>query len=262
MIRGLYTSGWGMMALTRNMDVVSNNMANVDTNAFKRDITVNESFPHLLTQRLNDVKPNAATRAIGRMSLGFDVGEVFTDYTQGQLVNTDRRLDLAIRSSRPDSGTAFFTVEAMDREGNTAIYYTRDGAFRLDAQNRLVTSEGYPVLGENGYIILNGDNFSVDPDGIIIQDGVAVDRLRITEFQNVALLSKAGSNLIAAGEQAEPQPFTGEVVQGFLEKANVNIIKEMISMMTIMRAYEANQKALIAQDETLGKAVNELGALG
>lgn len=261
MIRGLYTSGWGMMALNRNMDAISNNMANVDTNAYKRDITVNESFPHLLTQRLNDVK-SAQSQTVGHMSLGFDVAEVHTDYTQGQLVKTDRNLDFAIRSTGEQGSVAFFTIEVGDRQGNTAQYYTRDGSFRLDEQNRLVTRDGNAVLGENGYIFLDGEDFITNPDGSIIQNGVFADRLLIREFTNAATLAKVGANLVTADAQAAPVEFVGEIVQGFLEKSNVNIINEMVNMITVMRSYEANQKALITQDEMLGKAVNELGVVG
>ncbi len=257
MVRGIYTSGWSMLAIERKMDVVTNNMANVNTNAYKKDTVVFQAFPDMLTHRINDTKGKLSSNGyVGNMQLGFDVGEVYTYYDQGQLQKTDNRLDMAIR----DSASAFFTVSGMDGEGNEKEYYTRDGAFAIGSDNLLITKEGYTVQGVNGPIQLNGDSFSIMPDGTILQDGEAVDRLLIKEFTNTGTLRKFGSGLVEKTDQTEEAAFNGTVQQGYLELSNVNIIKEMVDMITVTRAYEANQKALQAQDGTLEKAVNELGA--
>lgn len=259
MIRGLYTSGWSMLAIQKKMDVISNNMANVSTNGYKKDTLVLESFPSVLTKIIKDYNGTSRSmRDIGTMELGSDVGEVFTYYSQGQLAKTENNLDMAIR----DSSNAFFTVLMEDAQGSRREMYTRDGSFSRNSGNYLVTGDGYAVLGENGPIMLGGGDFSVEEDGAVMQDGVVVDKLLIREFADTAALKKYGGNLIQADEDAQTVPFTGTVQQGFTELSNVNIVREMTDMITVMRSYEANQKVLQAMDGTLEKAVNEVGAVG
>jgi flagellar basal-body rod protein FlgF len=258
MIRGLYTSAWGMMANNKMMDVISNNLANVNTNAYKKDSVILESFPSLLTKRINDTSDKSATPPdIGTMQLGSDVGEVFTYYNQGQMVQTNNNLDLSIQNS----DSAFFAVSVPDANGNASTYYTRDGSFSLNADKQLVTKDGYLVLGENGPITLNGTDFKVESDGSIIQNGKKISKLLISQFQDTSILRKSGNNLVTAANTTGIQKFTGKVGQGCLEQSNVNIVKEMVDMITVMRSYEANQKILQTEDSTLDKAVNEVGSL-
>jgi len=259
MIRGLYTSGWSMLAIEKKMDIISNNMANVSTNGYKKDTLVLESFPSVLTKIIKDYNvTSGSSRNIGTMELGNDVGEVFTYYSQGQLTKTENNLDMAIR----DSSNAFFTVMVEDTDGNEKELYTRDGSFATDSGNRLVTKDGYAVMGENGQIVLGSGDFSVGEDGMIIQNGEVVDKLLIREFTDTTELTKYGSNLVQANEDAVTGIFTGTVQQGFTELSNVNIVREMVDMITVMRSYEANQKVLQAMDGTLEKAVNQVGAVG
>ncbi|HOM03551.1 MAG TPA: flagellar hook-basal body complex protein [Acetivibrio sp.] len=258
MIRGLYTSGWSMLANSKQMDVVSNNLANVNTTAYKKDTVILESFPDALVRRINDSHSSSnPSGRLGYVQLGNDVGEVFTYYNQGQLQKTDNSLDMAISNC----DTAFFTVAVPAENGAFREYYTRDGSFALNAYGQLVTKEGYLVMGQNGVITLNSENFSVSDDGTIVENGQAVDRLLIRNFTDTATLRKVGSNLVQRSENTEEQEFDGVVRQGYLEQSNVNSINEMINMITIMRSYEANQKILQAQDETLQKAVNEIGVV-
>ena len=130
MIRGLYTAGYGMLTLNRKMDVLSNNLANVNTNGFKKDGVVFREFSEVLAKRLDDYanrSPNGI-RDIGYMALYNDIAEVYTDYTQGSLENTNLNTDFAING---DDG-AFFAVAVQDAEGNYREFYTRDGTFKLD----------------------------------------------------------------------------------------------------------------------------------
>lgn len=258
MIRGLYTSGWSMLAIEKKMDIISNNIANVSTNGYKKDTLVLESFPSILTKITKDYNGTSrSTRDIGTMELGNDVGEVFTYYSQGQLTKTENNLDMSIR----DSNNAFFTVSVADADGNVSEYYTRDGSFTKGSDNSLLTKEGYAVMGENGPIMLDSGDFSVGEDGTILQDDQIVDKLLIKEFINTRDLKKYGNNLVQADANAQAQEFSGTVQQGFTELSNVNIVREMVDMITVMRSYEANQKVLQAQDGTLDKAVNEVGAV-
>lgn len=259
MIRGLYTSGWSMLALQKKMDIVTNNMANASTSGYKKDILVLESFPALLTKIIKDYGGTPGTsRNIGTMELGNDVGEVFTNYSQGQITRTNNNLDMAII----DSNNAFFTVSMTDADGNVKEYYTRDGSFTKGSDGSLLTSDGYSVLGRDGPIKLGSGDFIVGSDGTILQNGETVDQLRMTEFADTTQLKKYGDNLVTADADADTRQFTGIIEQGSTELSNVNIIKEMVDMITVTRAYEANQKVLQAQDGTLEKAVNEVGAVG
>jgi flagellar basal-body rod protein FlgF len=258
MIRGLYTSGWSMLALEKKMDVIANNMANAATTGYKKDTVVYESFPEVLTKRIHDTRSRLNPSGMpGPVSLGSDVGEIFTYFGQGQLVSTSNNSDLAI----DDSNSAFFTVLGVDKEGNEREYYTRDGSFIVGTGNMLMTSDGYVVMGLDGPIVLRGDSFTLTPDGSIIQDEEVVGSLLIREFADPNTLRKIGQNLFQATDQTEEQPFTGTVRQGYLEQSNVDIVKEMVNMITVMRAYETNQKILQAADSTLERAVNQIGAL-
>jgi flagellar basal-body rod protein FlgF len=258
MIRGLYTSGWSMMAIEKKMDVISNNLANVNTTGYKRDNVVLESFPEALTKRINDMHSVLnPTGIIGNMRHGFDIGEVFTYYNEGKLLRTGNEFDMAIKGSE----VAFFTVAMADGEENYMECYTRDGSFSINSEGFLVTSEGYNVMGENGPILLNGEKFIIEDDGTILQNNNAAGRLLIKQFDDVSTLRKFKENLVIKTLETNEIEFDGDVLQGYLEQSNVNTVNEMVDIITVMRAYEANQKCLQIQDSTLEKTVNEVGVV-
>jgi flagellar basal-body rod protein FlgF len=255
MIRGLYTSGWSMLALNKKMDVLTNNLANVSTNGYKRDIVVLEGFPKLLAERLYDNTDYVSGGVpVGELSFSNDVGEVHTNFQQGTILKTDNALDFCIK----DNGHAFFCV-AVPQGDVFREYYTRDGSFVLNADGQLVTRQGYFVLGENGVIRLSGDNFVVDKNGTITQNGRFVDRLLVKQFEGPHTLAKSGENLLSPTEATVEEAFTGQVVQSYLEQSNVDAIREMVDMISLLRSYEANQRVITALDSTLEKAVNEVG---
>lgn len=256
MIRGLYTSGWSMLANARKMDVITNNIANVNTNAYKKDGVNFQSFPEVLAQRIKDTDGNST---IGNMSLGSDVGEIHTYNTQGQLQKTGNNLDLAL--SDTGNGVSYFSIGVVQPDGKIQEYYTRDGAFTLDSKGRLINKDGNLVMGQNGAITLSGENFSISPNGSIIQDGNIAGTLKIITFTNPDTLRKVGNNLVSTSADSVQTPFAGEVRQGYIEQSNVNVVREMVDMISVSRAYEASQKALQAQDGTLEKAVNEIGSI-
>ncbi len=258
MIRGLYTSGWGMLALEKKMDVISNNMANVSTTGFKKDTVVYESFPDALYKRIYDTKSNLNPSGnVGTLQLGSDVGEIYTYFNQGQLVNTNNNTDLAITGAN----SAFFTVTGTDEEGNSMEYFTRDGSFVVDKDNVLRTKDGYAVAGQDGPVVIGSGDFAIDEDGSVIQNGEILDRLLIKQFDNTETLRKFGSNMLESTDDTTEQEFSGVVRQGHLEQSNVTIVKEMVNMITVTRSYEANQKIITSIDTTLDKAVNEVGRL-
>ena len=189
--------------------------------------------------------------------MGTDVGRVYSDYSQGTITSTGNKTDLAIS----DSNNSFFTIDFPTDTGDETRY-TRDGSFSLNADGELVTAEGYKVMGENGPIILaNSKDFIVNNYGEILQNGEIVDRLQITTFKDTDALRKIGDNLVAVEGDPEKAEFSGKIQQGFLESSNVNSVREMVNIINVTRAYEANQKVFQAQDETLEKAVNQVGSV-
>lgn len=258
MIRGLYISASSAVSEGKRIDTISNNIANVNTTGFKKDIYVTQSFPEILTMKMGGEAPNisgvklpAPFNYIGTMNAGVHTSVVVTDYAQGNHIPTNNPLDMAI------AGNGFFTVETEAGER-----YTRDGSFSLDSQGYLVTKDGYKVLGEKGYILINGKDIKINEKGEISSDGEFVDRLRLVDFQNYSALMKEGNNLynIISEEWTDnDKAFAGSVKQGYLEDSNVNAVTEMTDMITMLRTYEANQKLIKAHDELLDKAVNEVG---
>ena len=257
MLRGIYTAGMGMQVQEKKMDVISNNLANVNTNGYKKDTAIFNSFNSILAKRINDyyVASNPSAE-VGNMQLSTDIGQIHTDYSQGNLINTGNSTDLALSAS----DNSFFTVEVANESGKTEKY-TRDGAFSLDSTGKLITREGYAVMGENGPITLQSPNFQISAKGEVLENGELIEKLKIKTFKDTSILRKAGENLVTIEGEAEEKPFEGKVLQGFTEGSNVNSVKEMIDMITVVKAYEASQKILKVEDETLGRAVNDISSL-
>lgn len=246
MIRGIYTSGLGMTRETKRLDVISNNLANASTRGFKADGTVQGTFK----KQLDDIMVSGSKIDIANYTP--DVVNSYTNFAQGGLSNTGNLTDIAISND----DYAFFSVE----NGNGQELYTRDGGFTIDKNRFLVTTEGYKVLGQNGYINLANDSFAISSTGIITNGaGEVLDKLKVVSFENPETLNKIGNNLMTAHETSKIREFQGEVQQGFLEMSNVNTVNEMINMISVSRAYEANQKVLQTQDEMLGRAVSDVG---
>lgn len=260
MIRGIYTSASGMITKQREQDMRANNLANLNTTGFKRDMSVEREFRNMNLIRTNDTQqppagPTVDRRpAIGTLSTGALLEEVVSDFQTGEMNNTGNPLDLALE------GDGFFVVENEDGE----VFYTRAGNYTLNQDGEVVTMQGYYLLGENGRIQLDtseAEEISITPEGTIMVDSEEVDELLVQEFENPAGLEKMGENLFAETEESgEPAVSEGSVVQqGYLEQSNVNAVKEMAGMINALRAYEANQKTLTAHDDALDRAVNDVG---
>jgi flagellar basal-body rod protein FlgF len=248
MIRGIYTAGSGMMTEATRTDVIANNLANASTPGFRKDIAVAKDFRNMLIQRIND-GPNRPT--IGSMGVGSVIDEVVTIHTQGGMRPTDNKYDLAIE------GRGFFVVETP-----AGVRYTRNGSFTRSGAGELVTQEGYRVLGQGGAINLGDpeDEVYIVEDGRIMVDDAEADTLRIAVFADEKQLVKEGANLYAAGpgQQEEPEAAIN-VRAGFLELSGVNVVSEMVNLITGYRAYEISAKAVQAHDSLMDKAVNEVG---
>jgi flagellar basal-body rod protein FlgF len=256
MVRGLYAAASGMIARMSEQDVLASNLANVGAPGFRRDIPIAASFPDALAlvgatgaPPLTPLPSGRGARGVGpRITGGARLELSVADLSQGPTHETNNPLDLALE------GPGFFTV--LSAQG---YVYTRAGRFTLDPARVLVTSAGDPVVGWRGLIQLpQGDDIQVDRDGVLFVDGKAVDRLLIADPPGAALLPRCPAGFLSATR--DPAPSTTAVVrQGYIEDSNVNVVREMAAMILTYRVYEANQRALQAQDQTLDKAINDIG---
>lgn len=280
MIRGWYTGASGMAAQQVRLDAISNNLANVDTDGYKRETAVHKAFAQLLLRRMNDdgqylhpLGSGDMAPVIGKLGTGVETNELFVEFQQGALKQTENDFDLAL------DGKGFLCVRTPDGER-----YTRNGGFILGKEGYLETKDGYPVLGENGPIRIKANNFQVDAQGKIWvnrswadddptrlvgreqnewEDTFHMDTLKLVDFKRDRYLAKQGSSLYASTEESGEARVASagrapKVIQGFVEASNVNPVTEMVRMIEVNRAYEANQKTIQSHDGMLGKLINEV----
>lgn len=247
MIKGIYTSALGLIPLQKRLEVIANNLANVDTTAFKRD----DSFTNQL------ISANTLLRDGTVSPTQKDVNNnTSTDFTQGNLQQTNNTLDVAI------DGQGFFTVQTQN-----GMMLTRDGSFSLSSDGTLVTRNGNPVMGANGPIHIDNiqqmqaSKLVIDRNGVVKAGNEIYGQLRIVMPQSYGDISKAGGNLYSINNGAQVQdvnPASVTVRQGYLEGSNVNPIDEMVAMIQLQQNFEAGQKAIQSQDNSLGEA-NQVG---
>lgn len=244
---GLYISAEGANVQSRRLEVIANNLANVETVGFKRDLAVFQArWAEAIEQGL--VSPSA--QAIENQGGGVMTTQTVTDFSSGPLQRTGRRLDMAIQ------GDGFFAVE---KEGET--YLTRAGNFRLTSEGALVTQQGYAVLNTDGVpITVNEDNgpWQFGADGSIRQQGAA-QQLAILKPHSLGDLAKVGENLFRPLAETVPvDPTQRNVANEYLESSGVQPTTEMVEMITASRAFEANTKLMQTQDEMLSGLVNRV----
>ena len=257
MLRALNTAATGMAAQQLHIDVVANNVANVNTNGFRRS---RAEFQDLLYQTMR--QPGGQTAAGGTLPTGLQIGQgtrtvaTTTIFEQGTMAQSGNPLDLAIE------GKGFLQVQRPDG----TLAYTRAGNLKADAEGRLVTVDGLPVE-PSIQIPVDATSITVAPDGVVsvTQPGSAqtteVGQLQLATFANPAGLLQAGRSLFletaASGNPIVAAPGeegTGTLAQGFIEGSNVEVVTEMIDLIASQRAYEINQRVISAADEMLRKA--------
>ncbi|QTA38671.1 flagellar basal-body rod protein FlgG [Thermosipho ferrireducens] len=256
MINGLYTAATGMWAQQFKLDTLSNNIANVDTAGYKK---VKAEFQDLLYDYSKNAGAATAQNSLHPTGLyvghGTRLAATTRVFTQGNLENTGNSTDLAI------SGDGFFQIQLQDGR----IAYTRDGQFKIDGNGRIITSNGH-LLSPNMVIPQNAVAINVSPDGIVtaeLQDGTIqnIGTITLVRFVNPSGLKAIGDNLFletpASGAPIEGTPGQdgfGSLLQGYVEKSNVDIVKEMVDMISAMRAYELNSRTIQTADEMLRTA--------
>lgn len=238
-----------MVAGQAAQDAIAQNLANASTTGFKEDIPRFQSFEDTLIQRLS--AQNGAR--VGGLGHGAQVRDLTTNFADGALQKTGNPLDVAL------SGDAFLAVQTP-----AGVRLSRDGALSRSASGLLVQANGGAlVLGANNRPIslpASAKNIVISPQGEILADKQSVGKLQMVGVSRATSPVKIGDSLFMQAKFA-PASASATVHQGFLEASNVSVVKEMVQMIAVMRAYETDQKMLQAEDEATGKAVNEVTKL-
>lgn len=251
MIRGIYSAASGMVANFRRQQIIANNLANVSTAGFKQDVAAPSDFPDMTVVGQNTRKQlNDPWDALGSLGSGTELSEIIMDLSQGDLSETGNPLDLAI------SGPGYFAIQTP-----AGTYYTRDGAFHRNATGYLVRQDGGFLLGENGPIQAGYGDILIDGDGTVIVDGQETGRIRLVDFDLQENMVRIGNSYVAPQNPAAVEmPAAGAALsQGYLERSNVDLTRASVEMMAALRSYEANQRMIVLQDQSLGLTVNEVG---
>lgn len=258
MLRSLHTASTGMYAQQLNVDVLANNMSNVNTTGYKKQRV---EFQDLLYQTIRRPTTDFNINQPVGLSVGLGVkpSAIGIDFSQGNLQATDNPLDIAI------AGQGFFRVEVPGYED---FLYTRDGAFKVDAEGQLVTADGFLVMGVDA-IEEGAYGLTITSDGTVTymlansEEPEIAGQIELAKFINPAGLEKLGKNLyqatINSGEAFDWDPEEDPTVSleaGYLEMSNVRIVEEMVNLITAQRAYEINSKVIQSSDEMLQTATN------
>jgi len=246
---GIYPAVSGSLAAMRKLDVISNNLANINTPGYKRDKL---TFEGLLAGGVN---PPAVPQSMTADPI-LQKENIYIDYASGPTSQSGNPLDLAL------DGDGFFAITTPE---GTA--YTRQGNFRTSADGTLVTMDGYPVQGverdKQGKAVpikIKGSRVEIDSKGKVTVDNAPVGTLSVVDFKKPYTLIKSGTALFVASDpQAKPQPGKAQVQQGFTEGSNVDSISEMVQMIETNRYFEACSKVIKGFDDIAAKSVNELG---
>jgi len=273
MIKGLYTSAMGMLMQEAALTTTTNNLANVNTLSYKRDKITYEEFPNVLEMRINDTKLSPGQKfydapQIGRLGTGVIVDRITTDHEEGSIRETNIRTNFALE------GKAYLMIQ-----GENGVRFTRNGELLVTDDGFLETKNGEKVLGTQSNILpgapiyepgatlpsyiepirINDDiNFEVNNFGMI--RGSNFRFLKVV-FENTNSLQKEGYNNFKLTEGQALKDDTFEIRQGFLEYSNVNVVSEMVNMIKVQRAYEANSKILQGIDDAIGQTASQLGRL-
>lgn len=250
----------GMIETQKQHDVISNNLANINTNGYKKDVAATRAFSHFLGEAQQGARVQKPlydeiyhTNILGDKSM--IVQEVKTFQGQGDMRLTGNTFDIALQ------GKGFIAIETPQ-----GVRYTRNGNFMLNKNNELVTSYGNRVLGEGGEdgagvpIVINGTNVAFLDDGTVQADGMRAGKLKINDFEDHNLLVKNGHSLFdyQGNSDGIKTVESYSVEQGFLEGSNVNAISEMTEMLQNTRLYEISGKALKSIEATINRMVTEV----
>lgn len=224
--------------MRRDMTTVANNIANASTNGFRGEQTLFQEYL-------------ARTGTIGqrdRVSMTQDIGQ-YRNLQEGPIQVTGNQLDLALK------GDGFFVIGNPGQD-----YYARTGSFTVDAEGKMLTADGYPILQENGAPVVLGANpgkVNVTSDGVVSADGREVGRLRLVRFQNEQAMRRTSNGFYTTDEAPRPASDT-KVIQSALEGSNVQPVLEITRMIEMLRDYQSTQKMIEAENDRMRNAINKL----
>ncbi|OAH54447.1 flagellar biosynthesis protein FlgC [Domibacillus aminovorans] len=263
MFKGFYTAASGMIAQQRRTEILTNNMSNVNTPGYKADQTSMRAFPEMLLKRIDETSIPVENKlnlpfepVVGTLNTGVYVQETIPNFRQGDIRETGLSTDLALQGE-----SVFFTVQNTVNETR----YTRNGNFTLDPEGYLTTASGLYVQDIEGERIqLTTDQFMVDGEGRITENGTDIGQIGVAYAEDPNALIKEGDGLYRIDGPALPTAFGADgavfsVQQSFLEGSTTDTARTMTDMLTAYRAFEANQKVLTAYDRSMEKAANEIG---
>lgn len=268
---GYYNTTGGMVTQFSRLDIISNNLANLNTNGFKRDDVVIGDYLRLYQTHKHQLPIDGQTREAAKfLNRSLDrvpiISEEYTDTSPGAMAQTDNALDFALRDSN-----AFFAI--LTPEG---VRYTRDGSFSIDSNGALVSKEGFPVLSRNGIdsqggiMLAQGQNLEADKSGNLylrninndtIGEITPIGALAVVNFENPRYLKKVGKNLYEYPDERlnERKNIENNVIQGFVEKSNVNAVREMTSLIETNRLVDMYQRVMRSHmDDLNSEAITKL----
>jgi flagellar basal-body rod protein FlgF len=239
---GIYTGYSGLQAQMDALDLVSNNLANLNTNGFKES----KAFFTLLNQNLNSQDSGDLNSTVNNQVI---LAGGALNFSDGSLLQTNRDLDVAL------TGNGFLTVQAPQ-----GIRYTRNGSLLVNGKSVLTTAEGFPVLGEKGKpITLGPGKVSINESGEVSLEGARLNLLKIVSFDNPAVLEREGGSLLRAPDGVKEKAGQARVRQGYLEQSNANPISTVIGLVGIMRQFESIQKSVnLLMNDLNSKSIERL----
>lgn len=252
MLYGLWSSAAGGVVQNAQVDQIAHNLANVDTAGFRRHLMVVRSRLAETAENLRALNP--VNPVLDRIGGGLFADRTYWDKQQGAVTRTGRNLDVGI------DGGGFFTVRKGD-----STFYTRAGNFSVDPEGVLRTADGAGLIlnRAGGEIhVTQPLTASIDPSGTISENGEEVGALALVDFPDPEALVPVGDTLFENRGADKPTPATGRITQGALEQSGVNAVEEMTKMILAQRAYETNMQMIRLQDQTLERAVNDVGKSG
>jgi len=255
LVRGLYIATMGMLLDEAKLNNLANNLANVDTAGYKSDRLAFRTYleREIYRREPHPEQSKVALRRIGKLEMATVLDEVRMDMSHGRIEETGSPYDLAIK------GDGFFAVTNGEN-----IYFTRNGNFYRDAQGRLVTSEGYRLLDTRGNTIVVGFNDYIAPDGTVrgpSEEPRSV--IGVYQFENPAGLRKIGYTMFVTTVESGEPVLVGNpsLMVGFLERSNVEPLREMVKMIEAQRHFEISQRVITTTDALLDQVVNQVGRL-
>jgi len=234
MYKGIYIALSGAVLKQKHMDLFAQNIANVNTNGYKKERI---SFRDYLIPADNASGVVEDGRTMTQLS------EQVTDFSNGPILSTSNPLDLAL------SGDGFFALENNR--------YTRNGNFKISNDGYLATQGNIKILGDGGPISIEGSRIEISSSGQVFADDISVGNIKVVDFEDRSKLKKMDEGLFYSEESG--QELDANISQGYLESSNVEVIREMVQMVTSMREFESYQKMIHAFDEAASKTINEMG---